>query len=164
MAWSTIWNSINPVFWFYLYFFEILDDGYFNNDASHYFVSDNQIAASGYDLTEYFISNEAVKGDTTYSHEFDGVTYLLANEQNQSLFKENPQIFLPQYGGYCAFGPGMEDGGGIGMNKPGKYPSTPTSFKVVDNKLYLFFEAPIFHAKEMWELNDTKFINNANSA
>ncbi|MCA1764202.1 MAG: YHS domain-containing protein [Flavobacteriales bacterium] len=148
----------------YLYYFEILEDDYFNINASQYLVNENQIAVNGYDLTEYFTSNRAVKGDTTYLLKYDGAKYLFASEENLLLFKEHPQNFLPQYGGYCAFGLGMEAGEGIGMNKPGKYPSTPSSFKVVNNKLYLFFDSSIFHAKEKWEKNESKFINNANSA
>ncbi|MFT6966474.1 MAG: hypothetical protein ACJAT1_001690 [Marivirga sp.] len=58
----------------------------------------------------------------------------------------------------------MEAGEGIGMNKPGKYPGTLSSFKIVNNKRYLFFDASIFHAKEKWEMNESKFIDNANSA
>lgn len=45
------------LFGFYLYYFEILEDDYFNNNASQYLVNENYIAVNGYDLTEYFISN-----------------------------------------------------------------------------------------------------------
>ncbi|MFT6036603.1 MAG: hypothetical protein ACI9XJ_002187, partial [Marivirga sp.] len=48
----------------------------------------------------------------------------------------------------------MEAGEGIGMNKLGKYPGTLSSFKIVNNKRYLFFDASIFHAKEKWEMNE----------
>lgn len=41
----------------YLYYFEILEDHYFNNNACQYLVNENHIAVNGYDLTEYFISN-----------------------------------------------------------------------------------------------------------
>ncbi|EAQ99695.1 YHS domain-containing (seleno)protein [Maribacter sp. HTCC2170] len=149
---------------FYFYYFKIHVDDYFNKDGSSYYMNDENIGVGGYDVTEYFTNNKATKGDTTFSSKYDGVKYLFANEQNKSLFSENPENFLPQYGGYCAFGLGMEVGDGIGINKPGKYPSTPTSFKVVDEKLYLFFDAPIFHAKEKWNKNEPKFLNNANKS
>jgi YHS domain-containing protein len=148
----------------YFYYFKIHVDDYFNKDASYYYVNDENIGVGGYDVTEYFTSNNAIKGDTAYSYKYDGVKYLFVNEENKSLFTEKPEYFLPQYGGYCSFGLGMEVGDGIGINKPGKYPSTPTSFKVMNEKLYLFFDASIFHAKEKWEQNETKFLNNANKA
>ena len=149
---------------FYFYYFTFQVDDYFNKEASSYLVNSENIANSGYDVTEYFTSGKAIKGYDAYKYEYDGVNYLFATEENKSLFIEKTEKFLPQFGGYCAFGLGMEVGDGIGINKPGKYPSTPTSFKIVNDKLYLFHESPVFHAKERWEKNEIKFLLNANKA
>jgi hypothetical protein len=53
---------------------------------------------------------------------------------NKVTFAENPERFLPLFGGYCAYGMGMDSG--ISRNPPRKYPGNPETFKIIDNKLY----------------------------
>ena len=43
------------------------------------------------------------------------------------MFKNNPEKYAPQYGGFCAFGVAMEK----------KFDTDPLAWKIVDNKLYL---------------------------
>ena len=62
----------------YFYYFKIYVDDYFNKNASHYYVNNENIGVGGYDVTEYFASNKAIQGDTTYSYKYDGVKYLFA--------------------------------------------------------------------------------------
>lgn len=131
---------------------------YFNKDGSYYLVDQDNVGAEGYDVTSYFTEGKAIKGDTTNAYEHDGVTYFFASEQSRSLFISNPEKYLPQYGGYCAFGLGMETGEGVGSNKPGKYPGTPTSFKIIDDKLYLFHDSEYFRAKEKWENDESRYL------
>jgi len=143
---------------FYFFYFKTQGDDYYNKGGSYYLVDQDNVGAGGYDVTEYFTSHKAVKGDPRYSYKYDEVIYLFANEQNKSLFTNQPGQYLPQYGGYCAFGLGIEVGEGVGDNKPGKYPSTPTSFKIIDNKLYLFHDSQYFRAKEKWEQDEPRYL------
>ena len=57
----------------------------------------------------------------------NGATYRFVSEQNRDTFKKNPDQYLPQYGGFCAFGAAM----GV------KVDGDPDLWKIVDNKLYL---------------------------
>lgn len=61
----------------YFYYFKIHVDDYFNKNASYYFVNDENIGVSGYDVTEYFTSNKAIKGDIDYSYNYKNSQCLL---------------------------------------------------------------------------------------
>jgi YHS domain-containing protein len=93
-------------------------------------VGKDKVANGGYDLVAYFSDNAAVKGKKEFTHEIKGVKYQFASEAHKNLFKNNPEKYLPVCDGYCAWGVAEK---GI------KVPVNPETFKVIDNKLYLFF-------------------------
>lgn len=95
-----------------------------------YFTDKNGVAIKGYDVVAYFTDYKAVEGSEKHSLKYDGVTFYFANEEHKNMFKKEPAHYLPQYGGYCAFGMAK-------MNS--KVPTDPHTFKIVDGKLYLFF-------------------------
>jgi hypothetical protein len=84
-------------------------------------------ALGGYDVVSYFESGGPVRGDFRITAEHNGATYQFANEQNKARFLAHPAKYLPQYGGYCAFG--------VAADK--KFHGDPLVWKVVDGKLYL---------------------------
>jgi len=55
------------------------------------------------------------------------VTYKFASAENQSRFKADPEKYLPQYGGYCAYAMSLDRIADIDPNK----------WAIVDGKLYL---------------------------
>ena len=67
-----------------------------------------------------------------------GIKYLFLNEKNRELFDVNPEVYLPEFGGYCAYGFAFEE---KEKGRLGKYSVDPKSFKVVDGKLYRFYKA-----------------------
>ncbi len=95
-----------------------------------YFVDENNVANSGYDVVAYFTDYKAVKGSKDHSAQYDGVIYYFASEEHKNMFEKDPTHYLPQFGGYCAFGMGK-------MNS--KVPTNPETFKIYNGKLYLFF-------------------------
>ena len=97
-------------------------------------VDKNGIANGGYDFVSYFTDNAAVKGSKEFTHEINGVKYQFASAQHKALFKNNPEKYLPVCDGYCAWGVAEK---GI------KVPVNPETFKVIDNKLYLFFNGTL---------------------
>lgn len=100
------------------------------NQTGKYFTDENNVAINGYDLITYFTKAEAIRGSIEYSTDFDGVTYYFSSADNLAMFKEAPEKYLPKYGGFCAFG----------ISKAGKkFGVDPTSFKLIDGELYLFF-------------------------
>lgn len=95
-----------------------------------------QIAApaiSGYDPVAYFETNKAERGSGMFTSEYKGKTYLFATEDRKEKFDKTPEKFLPQYGGWCAFGAALGK----------KFHSDPTVFAVVDGKLYLNLNSDI---------------------
>jgi len=91
--------------------------------------SSDGVAIKGYDTVAFFTQKKAVAGDPTISYEWQGARWLFVSQENLQQFKENPEKWVPQYGGHCAYG--MSEG----------YVSTkPTNgdFEVMDGKLYLF--------------------------
>lgn len=89
------------------------------------------IAIKGYDPVAYF-SGEAKKGDSKFKHTTKGITYHFSSASNLAKFKKKPTSYEPQYGGWCAYA-FAKDQGKVSIN--------PKSYKVVNGKLYLFYNA-----------------------
>jgi len=98
--------------------------------SSKYFTDKNNVAVKGYDLVAYFTNYQAEPGSKKYMVKYDNAKFYFANKKHQQMFKNNPQKYLPQFGGYCAFAM---------STKGAKVPTNPKTFKIVDGKLYLFF-------------------------
>jgi YHS domain-containing protein len=96
--------------------------------------------AKGYDVVSYF-DNTAVKGDKKFSVEYDHVTFLFSSQENVNIFKKNPQKFIPQYGGYCAYAIGVK-GSKVSIN--------PEAFEIRDGKLYLFYHRGRTNTLNLW--------------
>ena len=93
--------------------------------------------ANGYDVVSYQ-SGEPVRGQTSITHFWNGVTWLFASEANRDAFAADPAAFAPQFDGYCAFA------AALGYKAPGD----PEVWAVVDGKLYLNVNA---QAQSIWE-------------
>lgn len=98
-------------------------------------------AAEGYDVVSYF-KNEAIEGNKTFKTEFDGINYKFSSEKNLNIFNEDPEKYIPQYGGYCAYAV---------ASKGEKVSINPKTFQVKDGKLYLFYNAWGTNTLELWE-------------
>jgi YHS domain-containing protein len=97
--------------------------------AKH-FNLDKGVAISGYDAVAYMKENKAVKGSKDFTSNYNGVTYYFASAADRDEFNKNPAIYEPQYGGWCAYA----------MGKKGeKVNIDPGTFKIVNGKLYLFY-------------------------
>ncbi len=97
----------------------------------------NKVAIQGYDPVAYFESNTAIEGKKGHSSEYNGAVYYFSSEDSKAVFLKNPEQYLPQFGGYCAYG----------MSEGYKAPIQPEAFTIVDNKLYLNYNLEV---KEMW--------------
>ncbi len=85
------------------------------------------LAVHGYDTVAYFTEYRAVKGSATYSVEYKDATYRFSSAENMKLFKNNPEKYAPQYGGYCAFG----------VAEGAKFDGDSEYWTVHESKLYL---------------------------
>jgi len=80
----------------------------------------------GYDPVAYFSDGRPVPGRSDLSVEHKGGKYLFATAENRDKFKTNPDKYVPQYGGYCAYG--------VAIGK--KFDVDPSSWRIEDGKLY----------------------------
>ncbi|HEV8513332.1 MAG TPA: YHS domain-containing (seleno)protein [Cyclobacteriaceae bacterium] len=116
-------------------------------------IDKNKVANGGYDLVAYFTDNAAVKGNKNFTHELNGVKYQFASEEHKSLFKSNPEKYLPVCDGYCAWGV---------AEKGKKVPVNPETFKIIDNKLHLFFNGNFngspFNTLPEWNKNEQNLL------
>ena len=85
------------------------------------------LAIKGYDPVGYFADGKAEMGDKMYSYKWMGADWHFMNEKHLNMFKENPEMYAPQYGGYCAYG----------VSKEHLSSTDPTAWVIVDGKLYL---------------------------
>lgn len=117
----------------------------------YYNIDNQQLAIHGYDVVAYF-NGKAMKGDAQFQASWQGLTYHFSNRVHLQQFKAEPSKYVPQYGGWCAFA--------IGVDKekynfgPTRFDCDPESFKVVNDKLYLFANLPNFKAKDVWNRED----------
>jgi len=62
------------------------------------------IAVGGFDTVAFFTDKKPVNGDPGISSSYHGATYIFASKEHKDLFDASPEQYLPQCGGFCAFG------------------------------------------------------------
>ena len=92
------------------------------------------LALHGYDPVAYFTEGHPVRGFDKLVHIHDGVAYRFSTEAHRAAFKKNPEKYLPQYGGFCAYG--------VSVGK--KFDGDPRLWKIEDGKLYLNLNEEIY--------------------
>lgn len=102
------------------------------------------LAVQGYDPVSYF-SNKPKEGTAKFNTQFNGATYYFINAGNQEKFIKDPQKYEPQFGGWCAYAMG---------NDGTKVKIDPETFKIVDGKLYLFYNFLWTNTLPIWNENE----------
>ena len=102
--------------------------------------SSGGVAIGGYDPVAYFTMEKAVKGLKEFTHEWLGTTWYFKSAQHHDMFTDNPIKYAPQHGGFCS----------VGVLDGGQYSADPQAWRVVDGKLYLFYDNP---TKSSWNPN-----------
>jgi YHS domain-containing protein len=106
---------------------------------------ENKVALQGYDPVAYFIQKKALKGKTTLATAYEGVVYYFSTQANKEIFAKNPSQYEPQYGGWCAYA--------MGANAE-KVEVNPETFKIVDGKLYVFYNAYFNNTLKSWNKDE----------
>lgn len=96
------------------------------------------LAVHGYDVVAYFEKGQPEVGRAKHSTVYNGATYRFSSEAALDTFEENPEKYVPQYGGYCAYGVAVG----------AKFDGDPRLWRIVDGKLYLNLNEDI---QETWE-------------
>lgn len=116
-----------------------------NNVERKHLNLEKGVAVQGYDPVAYFSSNKAKKGNSKISLNYQGAIYYFASEENKTQFQKTPTKFEPQYGGYCAFAMG---------DYAKKVEIDPETFKIVDGKLYLFYNKFVTNTLKSWNKDE----------
>jgi YHS domain-containing protein len=102
--------------------------------------------AKGYDVVAYF-DNQAIEGQKEFTTIYDGAKFKFVSKENLNRFKSDPEIYIPQYGGYCAYAIAI---------KSKKVDIDPETFEIRDGKLYLFYNSWGNNTLETWKKNNVK--------
>ena len=111
-----------------------------------HFNLDNGIAIKGYDPVAYFTTGKAVKGSKDMAVYIQGATYYFSSAANKELFKTSYAKYLPEYGGWCAYAMGA---------KGEKVSVDPETFKIINGKLYLFYNSFFNNTLKSWNKDET---------
>ena len=104
------------------------------------------LALEGYDPVSYF-DGAPLEGDPDLKFVIKGVTYQFASADNLAKFKLMPDKYEPAYGGWCAYAMG-ESGEKVKID--------PETFKILDGKLYLFYNFWGNNTLEDWKKDEKK--------
>ncbi|WP_298220596.1 YHS domain-containing (seleno)protein [Flavobacterium sp.] len=110
-----------------------------------HFNLEKKVAIQGYDPVAYFKQSKAVKGKKEIAASYEGVIYQFSTTANKETFLKNPSAYEPQYGGWCAYA--------MGSNAE-KVEINPETFKILDGKLYLFYNAYFNNTLKSWNKDE----------
>ena len=112
----------------------------------HYNINNDKVVNDGYDPVSYFDGNP-LQGNKELNYTYSGVVYWFLSESNRTKFIKNPIKYEPQYGGWCAYALG---------HSPEKVKVDPKTYKIVDGKLYLFYNFYLTNTLKSWNKDETK--------
>tara|TARA_B110000858_G_scaffold198493_1_gene265715 strand:+ start:17328 stop:17768 length:441 start_codon:yes stop_codon:yes gene_type:complete len=106
------------------------------------------LAIEGYDAVAYFTEQRAVEGSADHTTNWKAANWRFSSAANLAAFQADPERYVAQYGGYCAWAVSQNDTAGI----------DPEQFTVHDGKLYLNYSKKI---SRRWLANKEAFIVDA---
>ena len=118
-------------------------------------IDNSNIALQGYSPVSYLDLGIAQRGVKEFKSEYNKIAYYFTSKEQKAVFDKNPEKYLPQYGGFCAFG----------VYAGAKFRVNPNKFIVKDGKYFLFLYNIELDAQQLWlgENNHTKLVEVANT-
>lgn len=101
------------------------------------FQTGDGIAINGVDPVGYFKTGGIVKGTSAFATDYNGATWVFANQANLDAFTADPQKYGAKFGGYCAFA----------ASRGYLAPTIPEAWTVYEDRLYLNAN---LRARELW--------------
>lgn len=118
-------------------------------------LSGQAIAIEGYDPVSYFLDKKPAKGKKELAVYYQGVNYWFATPEHKALFLKNPTAYEPAYGGWCAYAMGA---------KGEKVSVDPETYKIVNNKLYLFYNRFFNNTLKEWNKDEANLKSKADQS
>jgi len=117
--------------------------------SSAIFTNKEGVAVSGYDVVSYFKGAPA-PGAVAFTSEYQGAKFQFASAENKAEFDADLAKYLPQFGGYCAYG----------ASQGHKAPTEPDTGQVIDGKLYFNYNQSV---KARFDKDHKTYIDGANA-
>ena len=89
------------------------------------------LALNGFDPVAYFTDSRPLLGREDLELRFAGATWRFRNEGNRAAFLENPEVYLPVFGGHDP----------VAVTRGVATPGHPQIWLVTGERLYLFYDA-----------------------
>lgn len=123
-------------------------------DKKAHDIDNSNIALQSYSPVSYLDLGKAELGRKEFKTEHNKVVYYFTSADQKKAFDKNPDRYLPQYGGYCAFG----------IYAGAKFRPDPNNFIVKDGEYFLYLKNLELDAKQLWlaEKNHDKLVDVAN--
>jgi YHS domain-containing protein len=118
-------------------------------------IDNSNIALQGYSPVSYLDLGIAQRGLKQYKSEHKKVVYYFTSAEQKATFDKSPSKYLPQFGGFCAFG----------VYAGAKFRPDPNKFIVKDGKYFLYLYNLELDAQQLWlaENNHNKLLSVANN-
>ncbi len=138
----------------FMVFIAFASSNLFAQDNKANNIDNSNIALQGYSPVSYADLGLAQKGVKEFKSEYQKVAYYFTSNDQKIAFDKNPEKYLPQYGGFCAFG----------IFAGAKFRADPTKFISKDGAYFLYLNNLELDAKELWlnENDHDKLVNAAN--
>lgn len=116
-------------------------------------IDNSNIALQGYSPVSYLDLGLAQKGLRDFKSTYEGVVYYFTSEDQKARFDQDPENYLPAYGGFCAFG----------IYAGAKFRPDPNKFITRDGQYYLFLYNLELDAQQLWlnEQDHNKLVSTA---
>ena len=135
------------IYIFFLSFAANIAYGQTAQRKKHFNIDKTGPAIEGYDPVAYFTVKKPTEGKKEISYTNEGITYYFASPQNRELFKASPAKYEPQFGGWCAYAMG-DNGEKVAVD--------PETFKVLNGKLYLFYNKFFNNTLKTWNKDESQ--------
>jgi YHS domain-containing protein len=112
------------------------------------------LALQGYDPVSYFKDKKALVGSKDFLARYKGILYRFSSSGNKALFIANASQYEPEYGGWCAYAMG---------SRGAKVDVDPETFKIVNGKLYLFYNKFVNNTLTDWNKNEPSLLSKADA-
>lgn len=114
-------------------------------------IDNSNIALQGYSPVSYANLGLAQKGIKEFKSEYNKITYYFTSAEQKASFDKNPEKYMPEYGGFCAFG----------IYAGAKFRPDPNKFITKDGKYFLYLYNLELDAQQLWlnENDHDKLVN-----
>lgn len=134
--------------------FAFMSVGVFAQNHTANNIDNSNIALQGYSPVSYADLGLAQKGLKEFKSEHEKIAYYFTSAEQKAAFDKNPKKYLPEYGGFCAFG----------IYAGAKFRPDPNKFIAKDGKYFLYLYNLELDAQQLWlnEKDHKKLVKVAN--